>query len=45
MWLRTISNAFEGKFCDLKDLETDFAIFSKHFMSFAEEVPQNIKWN
>jgi len=33
MWLRTISNAFEGKFCDLKDLETDFAIFSKHFMS------------
>jgi len=30
---------------DIKDLETDFAIFNIPFSVNAEEVPQNIKWN
>jgi len=40
MWIRRISNAFKQVFCALKDLETDFAIFTNHFFVIAEEVPQ-----
>jgi len=40
MWIRRISNAFKQGFCALKDLETDFAIFTNHFFVIAEEVPQ-----
>jgi len=40
VWFRRISNAFEGKFSDLKELDTDFAIFSNQFSVSAEEVPQ-----
>jgi len=39
MRIRRISNAFEEIFSHLKDLETDFAIFSYTFYVNDEEVP------
>jgi len=35
-----ISNAFEKRFSDIKDLENDFALFSHPFSVSAEEMPQ-----
>jgi len=40
MRIQRISKAFEEIFSDLKDPETDFAIFSCTFSVSAEEVPQ-----
>jgi len=43
MRIRRISNAFEERFADFKDLSTDFGVIRNPFLVNAEKVPQKIR--